>query len=77
MDVINLLREKGEYISEVRVGMLRNDLKNAIEEYGIEIEHNKLLEAYNWKDYNGDASSKKEGQAVFYKDDQNYRNRSI
>lgn len=70
LDAVKALREKGENVTEVRIGMLKNDLKEAIKEYGLEISH-ELLEAYNWKNYDGDASDKKEGQAILYKDDAN------
>ena len=67
-DVVKALKERGEDISEVRAGMLRNDLAHAIKDYGLEISYD-LLEAYNWKGYSGDASDVDSGQAIIYKDD--------
>ena len=67
MDAVCALKERGEDISEVRIGMVRNDLENAIREYGLEISYD-LLDAYNWNDYAGDASDVSAGQAIIYID---------
>lgn len=67
MDAVNALKERGEAISEVRIGMVRNDLENAIREYGLEISYD-LLDAYNWNDYAGDASDVSAGQTIIYRD---------
>lgn len=76
MDAVKALKERGEDIKEVRIGMLRNDLANVIEEYGLEISY-ELLQSYNWKDYAGDASDTARGQAIIYKDDEFDKNKNI
>ena len=76
MDAVNVLKERGEDVNEVRIGMLRNDLANVIEEYGLEISY-ELLQSYNWKDYDGDASDADKGQAIIYKDGELDKNRKI
>ena len=76
MDAVNVLKERGEDVNEVRIGMLRNDLANVIEKYGLEISY-ELLQSYNWKDYDGDASDADKGQAIIYKDDEFDKNKNI
>ena len=76
LDAVKALKQKGEDVIEVRIGMLRNDLEEAIKEYGLKISYD-LLEAYDWKDYDGDASGSYDGQAILYKDDKISKNKNI
>ena len=54
-------------VSEVRIGMLRNDLNSFILDLGINVERRRLLDNYNFKNYEGDANNAFYGQAIVYK----------
>lgn len=63
-DQIKSMQEKGYEVIDVRMGMLRNDLKEEILAKKIKIVHKNLLKNYNYKDYAGDANDEIEGQAI-------------
>lgn len=66
-DVVKEFKEQGVNINEVRMGMKRNDLEEAIKEAKLEIELNNLFDNYPYKNYSGDANED-EGQVILYKD---------
>lgn len=68
-DVTKEFKKQGININEVRMGMERNDLEEAIKEAKLEIELNNLFANYSYKNYAGDANGN-EGQAVLYKDNE-------
>jgi hypothetical protein len=54
-------------VSEVRIGMLRNDLAENLTKLALKIEHKYLLNNYKYKNYDGDANDREAGQAIVYK----------
>lgn len=63
-DQIKSMKEKGYIVDDVRIGMARNDLKDAIIRKRLQIKHSKLLNNYPYNNYEGDANDIKEGQAI-------------
>ncbi|MEG2600314.1 MAG: leucine-rich repeat domain-containing protein [Bacilli bacterium] len=61
---IDAMKNKDIPISEVRIGMRRNDLKEVIIDYGYQIIKDELLNNYKFKNYEGDANNKEDGQAL-------------
>jgi hypothetical protein len=66
--IIEALSKQAQYlgVDEVRIGLLRNDLKECLECLAIYIEHHNLFANYNFKDYEGDANNHTYGQASVY-----------
>lgn len=61
---IEQMEKKGYKVNQIRIGMRENDLKKEILDFNIKIDHTDLLENYPYKNYDGDANDKREGQAV-------------
>lgn len=75
-DAVSELKRQGKEVTEVRIGMKKNDLGDTILEEEIPIS-NKLLNNYDWFDYEGDANDINLGQAIVYKDEENLINKNI
>lgn len=75
-DAVSELKRQGKEVTEVRIGMKKNDLGDTILEEEIPISH-KLLNNYDWFDYEGDANDINLGQAIIYKDEENLINKNI